>query len=60
MPIVIDQMDVQPSATSSGEGSARREGSGGGEAPPSEQQKEAELRRLLRARHERTLRLRAH
>ena len=60
MPIVIDQMDVQPSATASSESSARRDGAAGGEAPPSEQQKDAELARALLARHERMLRLRAY
>jgi hypothetical protein len=62
MPIVIDQFDIQPAPAASSPAPARsgEASAGEGAAPPSEQQKETELARLLCAHHERHARLRAY
>jgi hypothetical protein len=61
MPIVIDQMDIQPAASSAGSAGTGNAGSSGGAgAAPNEQQKESEVFCALTKHRERHARLRSH
>jgi hypothetical protein len=60
MPIVIDQMDIQPAASSGSASTGSAGSSGGAGAAPNEQQKESEVFCALIKHRERHARLRSH
>lgn len=60
MPIIIDQMEVQPAASTPTRAASGADPASGGAAAPSEDQKQRDVIRTLRFEHERRARLRAY
>lgn len=59
MPIIIDQMEVQPAPATPARAANPADGAASG-APPSEDQKQRDVLRALRIEHDRRARLRAY
>jgi len=60
MPIVIDQMEVQPAAATPSRGSNAAESASGAAPAASEDQKQRDVIRSVRFQHDRRARLRAY